>query len=164
MISLQIQKIIQNALSEDIGTGDITTLATVGTGKRGKAVAIAKDDFVVAGLDVFEAAYQCVDKKIKVKKLIADGSCVRKGDVIAEVEGSLSGILQAERVSLNLFQRMCGIATRTAKYVDAVKGTPCKKFSIRAKTAPGLRILDKMAVRLGGGTNHRFGLYDARAD
>lgn len=160
MVSPQIQKIIQSALAEDIGPGDITTQATVSPKKKGRALAVAKDDFVVAGIEVFEATYKCIDKNIKVKKMTADGSRVKKGDVIAEVEGSLSGILQAERVSLNLFQRMCGIATQTAKYVDAMRGTRAKILDTR-KTAPGLRVLDKMAVRLGGGTNHRFGLYDA---
>ncbi len=160
MVSPQIKRIIQSALAEDIGTGDITTQATVSPQKKGRAQAVAKDDFVIAGIEVFEAAYKCIDKKIKVKKRVANGSRVKKGDVIAEVEGSLSSILQAERVSLNLFQRMCGIATQTAKYVDAVSGTRAKILDTR-KTAPGLRILDKMAVRLGGGRNHRFGLYDA---
>jgi len=160
MVNSQIQKIIQAALAEDIGPGDITTQATVNPEKKGKAQAIAKDDFIIAGIDVFEATFKSIDRKIKVKKWIADGSRVKKGDVIADVEGSLSSILQAERVSLNLFQRMSGIATQTARYVEAVRGTRAKILDTR-KTVPGLRILDKMAVRLGGGTNHRFGLYDA---
>ncbi|HLZ19661.1 MAG TPA: carboxylating nicotinate-nucleotide diphosphorylase [Smithellaceae bacterium] len=160
MVSPQIKRIIQSALAEDIGTGDITTQATVSPQKKGRAQAVAKGDFIVAGIDVFEATFKCIDKKIRVKKWIPDGRLAKKGDIIAEVEGSLSGILQAERVSLNLFQRMCGIATQTAKYVEAVRGTRAKILDTR-KTVPGLRILDKMAVRLGGGTNHRFGLYDA---
>ena len=120
---------------------------------------MAKSDFVIAGLEVFEAVFQTVDNDIRVKKMISDGSRVRKGDIIAEVTGNLSGILQAERVALNLFQRMCGIATLTAKYVEAVRGKKTKILDTR-KTVPGLRILDKMAVRIGGGTNHRTGLYD----
>ncbi len=155
----RIKNIIKAALDEDIGTGDITTQAIVSPKIKGRAQAIAKDDFVIAGIDVFEATFKCIDKKIKVKKMIADGYRAKKGAVIAEVEGSLSSILQAERVALNLFQRMCGIATQTAKYVEAVRGTKTKILDTR-KTVPGLRVLDKMAVRLGGGTNHRIGLYD----
>ncbi len=160
MVSIQIQKIIHAALAEDIGSGDITTQATVSPKKKGRAQAIAKGDFIIAGIDIFEATFKCIDNKIKVKKRMADGSLAKKGEVIADVEGSLSSILQAERVALNLFQRMCGIATQTAKYVNAVRGKRAKILDTR-KTVPGLRVLDKMAVRLGGGTNHRIGLYDA---
>jgi nicotinate-nucleotide pyrophosphorylase (carboxylating) len=155
----EILKIIATALAEDIGTGDITTQATVSPKKKGRAVAIAKDDLVVAGIDVFAQTFKILDKNIKVKKIIKDGILAKKGDVTAEVSGSLSNILKAERVSLNIFQRMCGIATQTAKYVAAVGGTGAKILDTR-KTAPGLRVLDKMAVRLGGGCNHRIGLYD----
>jgi nicotinate-nucleotide pyrophosphorylase (carboxylating) len=155
----KILKIIQNALREDIGTCDITTLSTVNHRKKGKALAIAKDDFIVAGIDIFAVTFKSVDPNIKVKKLVQDGCPLKKGDVLAEVSGSLSGILQAERVSLNLLQRMCGIATLTSQYVQAVRGTKVKILDTR-KTVPGLRVLDKMAVRLGGGTNHRIGLYD----
>ena len=159
-MNTQIKKIIAAALAEDIGAGDITTQATVGPKKMGKAVAVARQDFVVAGLDIFEAVFKSVYKKIKVKKLIADGQRAKKNDVVAEVEGRLCAILQAERTALNFFQRMCGIATQTARYVQAVRGTGAKILDTR-KTAPGLRIVDKMAVRLGGGMNHRFGLFDA---
>ncbi len=160
MVSREIKKIIANALKEDIGSGDVTTLSTVSGRKKGRALAIAKDHFIVAGMDVFEETFKSIDKTIKVKKLIRDGSAAKKGDVIAEVSGNLSGILQAERVSLNLLQRMCGIAALTSRYIQAVRGTNAKILDTR-KTAPGLRVLDKMAVRLGGGTNHRIGLYDA---
>ena len=159
LLSPQIKNIIEAALAEDIGTGDITTQATVSPQKKGRAVAVAKSDFVIAGIDVFEAAFQCLDSNIKVKKNIADGHRAKKGDVIAEVAGSLSNILQAERVALNLFQRMCGIASLTAKYVEAVRKTKSRILDTR-KTVPGLRVLDKMAVRIGGGRNHRTGLYD----
>jgi len=155
----EIIRIIKNALAEDIGTGDITTGATVRATKKGRALAIAKDDFIVAGIDVFEATFKVLDKNIRIKKLIRDACPAKKGAVIAEISGSLSGILKAERVSLNLFQRMCGIATLTAKYVEAVSNSRAKILDTR-KTVPGLRILDKMAVRLGGGCNHRIGLYD----
>ncbi len=159
MVSQQIIKIIKNALAEDIGTGDITTGATVSGKKKGRALAIAKDDFVIAGIDVFAETFKCLDKNLKIKKIINDGSWVKKGELIAEVSGSLSNILKAERVSLNLFQRMSGIATLTAKYVEAVCGCKAVILDTR-KTVPNLRILDKMAVRIGGGTNHRIGLYD----
>lgn len=155
----EILRIIKNSLAEDIGTGDITTEATVSGRKKGRALAIAKDEFIVAGIDVFEATFKILDKNIKVKKLVHDGDRVKKGTAIAEVSGSLACILKAERVSLNLFQRMCGIATQTARYVKAVQGTKAKILDTR-KTAPGLRVLDKMAVRQGGGCNHRIGLYD----
>lgn len=155
-----IRNIIKAALAEDIGTGDITTQATVSTMKKGRAQAIAKGDFIVAGLDVFAETFKCLDKRIRVKKMSADGCWVKRGMVIAEVTGSLSSILQAERVALNLFQRMCGIATLTAKYVEAVHGKKAKILDTR-KTVPGLRVLDKMAVRIGGALNHRTGLYDA---
>jgi len=155
----QIRKIIEAALAEDIGTGDITTQATVNPKKNGRAQAVAKDDFVIAGIDVFAETFQLLDKNIKVNKLIDDGCRVKKGDVIAEVIGSLSNILQAERVALNIFQRMSGIATLTDQYVKAVDGTKAKILDTR-KTMPGLRVLDKMAVRIGGGCNHRTGLYD----
>jgi len=159
MVFRQIRNIIEDALAEDIGTGDITTQATVSPKKKGRAQAIAKDDVIIAGLDVFEEVFKCLDKDIKVKKMIADGQQARKGAVIAEVAGSLFNILQAERVALNLFQRMSGIATLTSQYVEAVHGTKTKILDTR-KTIPGLRILDKMAVRIGGGQNHRTGLYD----
>ncbi|HQG65306.1 MAG TPA: carboxylating nicotinate-nucleotide diphosphorylase [Smithella sp.] len=159
MTDKKILKIIQNALREDIGTGDITTLSTVNSRKKGRALAVAKDDFIVAGMDIFEETFKSVDQNIEVKKLNKDGYPAKKGDILAEVSGSLSGILHAERVSLNLLQRMCGIATLTSQYVRAVRGTRAKILDTR-KTAPGLRVLDKLAVKLGGGTNHRIGLYD----
>jgi nicotinate-nucleotide pyrophosphorylase (carboxylating) len=155
----QITKIIKAALAEDIGTGDITTKATVSRKKRGRAQVIAKDDFVVAGMDVFAETFQLLDENIQVKKIIDDGGRAKKGDVIAEVSGVLFCMLQAERVALNFLQRMSGIATLTAKYMESIRGTKAKILDTR-KTVPGLRILDKMAVRIGGGSNHRTGLYD----
>jgi nicotinate-nucleotide pyrophosphorylase (carboxylating) len=159
MVSEPIKKIIKIALAEDIGTGDITTQTSVSPKKKGRALAVAKENFIIAGIDVFAETFQYLDESIKVKKLMDDERRVKKGDVIAEISGSLSNILQAERVALNLFQRMCGIASLTAKYVKAVRGTKVIILDTR-KTVPGLRILDKMAVRIGGGRNHRIGLYD----
>ena len=159
VISKQIKKIIETSLAEDIGTGDITTMAIIRRDKTGHAQAIAKDDFVIAGSDIFIETFLLLDDKIKVKKLVSDGKRAKKGSIIAEISGSLFHILQAERVALNLFQRMCGIATLTAKFVEAVHGSKTKIMDTR-KTMPGLRILDKMAVSIGGGFNHRMGLYD----
>ncbi|MEI6609567.1 MAG: carboxylating nicotinate-nucleotide diphosphorylase [Deltaproteobacteria bacterium] len=158
-ISKQIKGIIEAALAEDIGTGDITTMAIVSRAQTGHAQAIAKNDFVIAGIDIFQETFLLLNDKIKVRKLISDGKRAKKGSIIAEISGSLFYILQAERVALNLFQRMCGIATLTAKFVEAVHGSKAKILDTR-KTMPGLRVLDKMAVSIGGGFNHRMGLYD----
>ncbi|MGV8056450.1 MAG: carboxylating nicotinate-nucleotide diphosphorylase [Smithellaceae bacterium] len=159
MISKQIEKIIERALNEDIGTGDITTAAIVSRDMKGKAQAIAKDDFVLAGIDIFKDVFVFLDEHTQFKLPVVDGKTVKRGDVIAEVSGNLFYILQAERVALNIIQRMCGIATLTGKYVEAVLGSKAKILDTR-KTLPGLRLLDKMAVRIGGGFNHRMGLYD----
>ena len=158
-ISKQIKGIIEAALAEDIGTGDITTMAIVSRAQTGHAQAIAKNDFVIAGIDIFQETFLLLNDKIKVRKLVSDGKRAKKGSIIAEISGSLFYILQAERVALNLFQRMCGIATLTAKFVEAVHGSKAKILDTR-KTMPGLRVLDKMAVSIGGGFNHRMGLYD----
>lgn len=154
-----IRRIIETALAEDIGTGDVTTKATVNSDKKGQARAYAKSDFVLAGIDVFAETFLFLDGNIKIKKNYPDGAAVKSGDIVAEVSGNLAVILQAERVALNILQRMCGIATLTDKYVKAVAGTKAKILDTR-KTAPGLRLLDKMAVKTGGGFNHRMGLYD----
>lgn len=159
MVSRQIRKIIETALAEDIGTGDITTGAIVGSELAGKAQAWAKDDFVVAGIDIFKEVFFCLDDRTQFQLRASDGELVKKGDVVAEISGRLFYILQAERVALNIFQRMCGIATLTRKYVEAVRGTKAKILDTR-KTMPGLRVIDKMAVSIGGGCNHRMGLYD----
>ena len=159
MVSRQIRKIIETALAEDIGTGDITTGAIVGSELAGKAQAWAKDDFVVAGIDIFKEVFFCLDDRTQFQLRASDGDLVKKGDVVAEISGRLFYILQAERVALNIFQRMCGIATLTRKYVEAVRGTKAKILDTR-KTMPGLRVIDKMAVSIGSGFNHRMGLYD----
>lgn len=154
-----IRKLLQLAFEEDIGTGDVTTQAALTGEEIGKASAVAKGDIVVAGIDVFQEAFLFVDQTIRFIGHCKDGQCVQKGHILADIAGNLSSILTAERVALNLFQRMCGIATLTRKYVDAVEGTEAKILDTR-KTAPGLRYIDKYAVRIGGGANHRFALYD----
>lgn len=159
MQKLEIKRIIETALREDMGSGDVTTGAVLTGREAGRARAVAKEDIVVAGLDVFRDVFLTLDPGLRFQAKCKDGRRVEKGDVIAEISGSLAGILQAERVALNLFQRMCGVATLTRSFADQVKGTKAKILDTR-KTAPGLRILDKYAVRAGGGCNHRFALYD----
>lgn len=154
-----IRKLIQSALEEDISTGDITTTAVLTGNEAGKAKAIAKADLVAAGIDVFRETFVLRDGRIQFTGCCEDGQVVQKGVILAEISGNLGSILTAERVALNFLQRMCGIATLTRQYVDEIKGTHAKILDTR-KTVPGLRCLDKYAVRMGGGTNHRFGLYD----
>ena len=154
-----IHKIVQSAIEEDTGEADVTTTAALTGEEIGSALAIAKSDVVVAGIDVFKETFLFLDPGIKFTGCCKDGDVVEKGGRIAEISGNLSRILTAERVALNFLQRMCGIATFTRQYVDEVKGTKAKILDTR-KTAPGLRYLDKYAVRIGGGYNHRFGLYD----
>ena len=154
-----IHRLIQSALEEDIGTGDITTTAALTGAEVGRAKAFAKANIVVAGIDVFREVFLFLDESVQFSGNCEDGRVVKKGGILAEVSGNLGSILTAERVALNIFQRMCGIATLTRQYVDEIKGTPAKILDTR-KTMPGLRCLDKYAVRIGGGTNHRSGLYD----
>jgi nicotinate-nucleotide pyrophosphorylase (carboxylating) len=154
-----IRKLIQSALEEDISTGDITTTAVLTGNETGRATAFAKEDLVAAGMDVFRETFLELDSRIQFMSCCEDGQMVQKGGSLAEISGKLGSILTAERVALNFLQRMCGIATLTRKYVDAIQGTRAKILDTR-KTAPGLRCLDKYAVKIGGGMNHRFGLYD----
>ncbi|MGZ6223746.1 MAG: carboxylating nicotinate-nucleotide diphosphorylase, partial [Syntrophales bacterium] len=154
-----IRNVVQSALEEDVGAADITTTAALTGEETGRAVAIAKADVVVAGIDVFKETFLLLDPSVKFKGCCEDGDVVEKGGCIAEISGNLSRMLTAERVALNFLQRMSGIATLTWRYVDEVKGTKAKILDTR-KTAPGLRYLDKYAVKIGGGHNHRFGLYD----
>ena len=156
---ITIRKLIQSALEEDIGAGDITTDAVLTGNEAGKARAFAKAELVAAGIAVFRETFLLLDGRLRFTGYYEDGQVVEKGGVLAEISGNLGSILTAERVALNLFQRMCGIATVTRHYVDEIKGTGAKILDTR-KTAPGLRCLDKYAVRIGGGMNHRFGLHD----
>lgn len=155
----ELNKIINNALKEDIGKGDITTNLIIPKNQKGRAFFIAKEDGIISGIFVTKEILKKLDKKIIFKSFIKDGQRVKKGDIIAEVKGSLRALLAGERTALNFLQRMSGIATITATYVEQLKGTKAKILDTR-KTAPCLRMLDKYAVKIGGGTNHRFGLYD----
>lgn len=154
-----IQSIIETALAEDIGSGDITTMATVDKNAEGSAEITAKENLVVAGVLIAEAVFKTVDEKIIFKAFVKDGDEVKKGKAIATVSGRLSSILTGERVALNFLQRLSGIATLTSCFVAKVKGCRAKILDTR-KTTPGLRILEKYAVRMGNGFNHRFGLCD----
>lgn len=154
-----IRKLICNALEEDIGAADVTSNAILTGGENGAARAIAKSGLVVAGGDVFRETFRQVDPQLIITILAAEGQEVGPGTLLAEISGSLKSILMAERTALNLLQRMCGIATATRTFVRAIAGTEARILDTR-KTAPGLRFLDKYAVRIGGGQNHRFALYD----
>lgn len=155
-----IRPIIIKALEEDIGHGDITTSAIIRDSLEAKGLIIAKEDFVLAGIGVASECFKTLDPEIIFKERFGDGNKVKARKVIAEVKGNAQTILMAERVALNFLQRLSGIATLTSKYVEKIKGTKAKIVDTR-KTTPGLRVLEKYAVRMGGGFNHRFGLYDA---
>ena len=154
-----VHKLIEMALMEDIGSGDLTTAGALRGNETGFAKAVAKSDTVVAGINVFRESFMFLDPDILFTAQVEDGDKVRRGDVIAVIQGRLGSILMAERTALNFFQRMCGIANQTRRLVDAVKDTEVKIIHTR-KTAPGLRILDTYAVRVAGGYSHRFGLFD----
>lgn len=155
-----IDRIIENALLEDIHTGDITTLAVMQGRKRiAKARLVSKESMVLAGLDVAARVFSYLDSTVKFIKHNQDGDRIPTGRIFAEMEGDASFLLQGERVALNLLQRMCGTATLTSRFVEAVSGSKARIVDTR-KTTPGLRVLEKYAVRVGGGINHRTGLYD----
>jgi nicotinate-nucleotide pyrophosphorylase (carboxylating) len=155
----QIKKIISLALSEDIGKGDITSLATIRNNQKATGKFLVKDEGLIAGLNIAKQVMKSVDRKLKFKILVEDGSKVKSGDIVAEVSGNARAILSAERTALNFLQRMSGIATAASIYAEAVSHTKAKVIDTR-KTSPGLRVLDKMAVKIGGCDNHRFGLFD----
>ena len=151
--------IVDLALAEDLGTGDVTTLATIPPDAQATATIVAKASGVVSGLPVAAAVFARVDGAIDVRPLTADGERVAPGDALADVAGPAAGILAGERVALNFLQRLSGVATETARYVEAIAGTAARVVDTR-KTTPGLRALEKAAVRHGGGHNHRVGLAD----
>jgi len=153
------ETLIANALQEDIGEGDHSTLATIPANSSGAARLLVKDSGVIAGVELAEAIAHHLDPDLTLRVYILDGASVNKGDVAFNILGSARSILTVERVLLNYMQRMSGIATLTSRFVNAVEGTGCKVLDTR-KTTPGLRALEKWAVRIGGGQNHREGLYD----
>jgi nicotinate-nucleotide pyrophosphorylase (carboxylating) len=154
-----VDRIILNALYEDIGTGDITTSSIVPEGHVSEGVIIAKDEFVLAGMPFARRAFCLIDQGVEFNAEKGEGSRVKRGEVLATLRGRTRSLLMAERVALNILQRLSGIATQTRRFVERVKGTNARIVDTR-KTAPGIRVLDKYAVRIGGGYNHRYGLYD----
>ena len=155
----EIELIIANAVREDVGDGDHSSLACIPASAQGKAKLLVKDEGIIAGVAFAKLVFQYIDKNLKVETLIEDGTEVHYGDIVFYVEGASQSILKAERLVLNGMQRMSAIATKTKTFVDLLKGTGTKILDTR-KTTPGIRALEKWAVKLGGGENHRFALYD----
>lgn len=156
---LHLKKIVEEALEEDIGFGDITTESIVPEDMNSKAVIIAKEEGILAGLPVAEAVFKTLESSVEFKELKKDGDKIKEGDIILEITGKTKTILMGERTALNFIQRLSGIATYTRKCVDMVRPYGVKILDTR-KTTPTLRILEKYAVKIGGGENHRFALYD----
>lgn len=150
---------LQEALGEDVGAGDFTSLSTIKAGAMGEALLLVKEDGVLAGVEVAQQLFVYIDPAMEFDPIIRDGQRVQSGEIAFRIRGSIHSILKAERLVLNVMQRMSGIATLTARYVDAVEGTGTKVLDTR-KTTPLIRFLEKRAVEIGGGVNHRFGLYD----
>lgn len=155
----QIERLVDLAIEEDIGDGDHSALASIPADAMGKAKLLVKDDGILAGVELGLFIFNKIDPQLKVEVLLNDGAEVKKGDIAFYVTGAERSILQAERLVLNFMQRMSGIATTTHRLVKLIEGTNCKLLDTR-KTTPGLRIIEKWAVKIGGGHNHRFGLYD----
>jgi nicotinate-nucleotide pyrophosphorylase (carboxylating) len=155
----EVTYIIENAIREDVGDGDHSSLACIPENARGRAKLLVKDKGVIAGVAFAQRVFNFVDKNLRVDVKIEDGTAVSYGDVVLYVEGSSQSILKAERTVLNAMQRMSAIATKTRNFVDLLKGTKTKILDTR-KTTPGIRVLEKWAVKIGGGENHRFALYD----
>ncbi|UKJ06532.1 carboxylating nicotinate-nucleotide diphosphorylase [Solitalea lacus] len=155
----QVKQFILSALAEDVGDGDHTSLSSIPEGTQGSARLLIKDDGILAGVDLAKEIFATVDAALQLEILLNDGAYVKKGDIALVVTGSVHSILKAERLVLNTMQRMSGIATVTNKVAEELKGTSTKVLDTR-KTTPGIRFLEKWAVQIGGGVNHRFGLYD----
>jgi nicotinate-nucleotide pyrophosphorylase (carboxylating) len=156
---LQIEEIIDRALAEDLGKGDVTTEALIPGDRQGTGFIVAKKEDVLAGMNVAKQVFHRVDPELKVEILLEDGVTVKPGSKVAKVSGSIASILKAERVALNFLQRLSGIASETNRYVEAFRGLPVRIMDTR-KTTPGLRSLEKHAVKVGGGQNHRMSLGD----
>ena len=154
-----IDELIRLAFAEDIGDGDHTTLSSIPADAQGKVQLIVKEEGVLAGVEMAEKIFHTFDKDLKMETFIADGTEVKYGDIAFKVEGKVQSLLQTERLVLNVMQRMSGIATVTRKYVKELEGTKTRVLDTR-KTTPGMRMLEKEAVRIGGGVNHRIGLFD----
>ena len=159
IFTIKLHRLIENALAEDIGDGDHSTLPCIAPNARGKAILKIKDEGILAGVDIAEKIFSYSDPSSIIKKFKQDGEIMQPGEIAFEVEAKIYTILTCERLVLNCMQRMCGIATLTKKYADRLKGYHTKLLDTR-KTTPNFRLLEKEAVRIGGGFNHRFGLYD----
>ncbi|SHG18297.1 nicotinate-nucleotide pyrophosphorylase [carboxylating] [Flavobacterium segetis] len=155
----ELELIIENAIREDVGTGDYSSLACIPATATGKAKLLVKEDGIIAGVTFAKMIFNYVDPDLQIETFIEDGTAVKKGDVVFHVSGSSQSILKSERVILNSMQRMSAIATKTADYVRLLQGTNTKILDTR-KTTPGFRACEKWAVKIGGGENHRFALYD----
>lgn len=154
-----ISDLIELSIAEDIGDGDHTSLATIPADKKGKMQLLVKQDGIIAGVEIAERVFKRLDKDVEFELLIKDGTPVKVGDIAFYVTGSVRTLLQSERIVLNIMQRMSGVATQTAVYAKELEGTKTRVLDTR-KTTPGMRALDKMAVVMGGGGNHRMGLFD----
>lgn len=158
-LSQEMLSVIDRALIEDIGSGDVTTIGTILASASGRGQFIAKSSGVIGGLAVAEQVFTALDNKVYFEAVVNDGNGVQSGQVVANISGPLQPILTGERTALNFLQRMSGIATQTANLVSEISSTGCRLLDTR-KTVPGLRSFDKLAVEIGGGINHRSGLYD----
>jgi len=159
LTAAEIRRAVRAALAEDLGSGDVTSLATVPAGAKSVALMRAREPLVVAGIQFAEIAFQQLSPKIQIKNFAREGQRVKAGETILKISGSSRAILSAERVALNFVQRLSGVATATAQFVDAIQGTSAKILDTR-KTTPGWRRFEKFAVASGGGKNHRLGLFD----
>lgn len=158
-MDLATESLIQAALAEDVGPGDVTSTYFVPKTLSSSAVIVAREPGVMSGMDVARRVFQLVDDRLRTTPLKQDGEAFEKGDVVLEIQGPTRGILTGERTALNFLQHLCGIAAQTRRYVEAVRPHPVQIWDTR-KTTPGWRLLEKAAVKAGGGTNHRLGLYD----
>ena len=157
--SERIKTLIQNALKEDVGDGDHSSLLSIDPSTQGTSRLLVKENGIIAGIEVARMVFEEVDPQLRMQCFKQDGEAVQKGEIVFTVEGKVQSILVAERLVLNIMQRMSGIATTTHAYVSLIAGTGARLLDTR-KTTPNLRVLEKMAVRIGGGYNHRMGLYD----
>ncbi len=154
-----IEKLLETAILEDIGDGDHSSISCIPKTAQGEVQLMVKQQGIIAGIEIAEKVYTKIDPNIQFNPFIVDGTEVNFGDIAFSAKGKVHSLLQAERIVLNIMQRMSGISTQTREYVDSIKGTNAKILDTR-KTTPGMRILDKLAVKIGGGENHRMGLYD----
>lgn len=158
-MNFDLDTFLKYAIAEDVGDGDHTSLSTIPADVNGRAKLLVKDNGIIAGIEIAKRVFELIDEQLKFEQILNDGDQVKHGDIAFYVEGSSRSIVTAERLALNIMQRMSGIATQTQKITQMMAGTSCKLLDTR-KTTPGFRYFEKLAVKLGGGVNHRIGLYD----